>query len=228
MPIDDAPLTDVSDMPLLHDSFRRGFREARGQVSFIEDGDEQRAAHYSDYMKELLWLLDAHHTGEDALLYPLLRERAPEEADLWERMEEQHSSLEADLATANEAAATYASSGSTSDASALASACETLLARLDVHLVEEENEVLPIAAHTITPEEWGQLPGHALGSYTGQRIWLPFGLATEHFPPPVMDAIVSGPSPIGPMWLGGGKAAFGEEMNLIRVESAWASRQQPS
>jgi len=228
MPIDDEPLTDTSDMPLLHDAFRRGFGEARAQIGFIEDGDQQRAAHYSDYLTELLWLLDAHHTGEDELLYPLLVERAPQETELWARMEEQHSSLESDLEAANEAAATYAKSGTAVDASALAHACETLLARLEVHLRQEEAEVLPIAARTITPEEWGQLPGHALGSYQGERIWLPFGLATEHFPPPMLDGIISGPTPIGPMWLGGGKAAFAEEMSLIRVESAWANRQQPT
>jgi hypothetical protein len=213
-------------MPLVHEAFRRGLGEARSQLSFIDDGDKARAAHFADYISELLWLLHAHHEGEDELLYPLLVERVPESRELFARMDSQHSAVESNLRSATEAANAYRDSGSQTDAAALADACEALLALLTQHLNEEEAEILPIAARSIRPEEWGQLPGHALMAYGGERIWLPFGLATEAFPPPVMDAILSGPSPIGPMWNGGGAAAFANEMRLIRDKSAWATRDQ--
>jgi hypothetical protein len=222
--VDEVPLTDVSDMPLVHDAFRRGFGEARSQLAFIDEGDTERAAFYADYMTELLWLLHSHHSGEDELLYPLLVERVPDEAALLTRMDEQHASVESVLDAANAAAAAYRASASSADAAALADACESLLAQLATHLREEEAEVLPIAAHHITQEEWDRLPGHAMMSYTGDRIWLPFGLATEAFPQPALDHILDGPSPIGGLWRGGGGAAFAEHMRLIRDESAWASR----
>jgi hypothetical protein len=139
-------------------------------------------------------------------------------------MDEQHSAVETRLRGAVAAADAYGASGSAADAAALAEACEGLWALLGPHLTEEENEVLPIAARTITQEEWGQLPGHALMAYTGDRIWLPFGLATEAFTPPLLDMILSAPTPIGPMWTGGGSTAFAHEMSLIRDESAWSSR----
>ena len=220
----DAQLTEVGDMPLVHEAFRRGLGEARSQLSFIDDGDRERAAHFSAYMRDLLWLLHAHHESEDELLYPRLVERVPEARDLFARMDEQHTAVESNLREAKAAAAAYSDSGSTADADALGGACEALLTLLDTHLTEEEVEVLPIAARSITQEEWGELPGHAMMSYTGDRIWLPFGLATEAFPPPLMEIVLSGPSPVGAMWNGGGRASFVHEMLLIRDESAWASR----
>lgn len=220
----DAQLTNTSDMPLVHEAFRRGLGEARSQLGFIDDGDTERAAHFADYMAELLWLLHAHHAGEDELLYPLIVERAPEEGALVARMDEQHSAVAATLHAAMDAAAAYRTSGSAADASALADACDALLAQLAPHLDEEERELVPVAARTVTQEEWSRLPGHALMSYTGDRIWLPFGLATEAFPEPMINVILDGPSPVGPMWRGGGQAAFEQEMALIRDESAWAHR----
>jgi hemerythrin-like domain-containing protein len=224
LPVDDTQLTDVSDMAYMHRAFRRGLAEARGQMAFINDGDTARAAHFADYIRTLLWLLHAHHAGEDELLYPLLVERVPEQAELFARMDAQHASVESNLHAATEAATAYGDSGSAADAEVLADACEALLALLGTHLTEEEVEVLPVAARTITPDEWAKLPGHVLMAYRGDRIWLPFGLATEAFPQPIRDAIVSGPSPIGPIWLGGGSAAFANEMRLIRDETAWANR----
>src|SRR6185436_1972152 len=107
------------------------------------------------------------HNGEDELLYPLLVERAPEARDLFARMDSQHSAVEANLRTATSAADAYRESGTAADAAALAEACDALLALLATHLNEEEDKVLPIAARTISPDEWGQLPGHALMAYGG-------------------------------------------------------------
>jgi len=215
---------DTSDMPLMHLAFYRGLGDARSQLSFIDDGDTARAAHFADYISELLWLLHAHHAGEDELLYPLLVERVPEEADLFARMDAQHSAVESSLGAATVAASSYRDSGSAADAEALADACDGLLALLATHLTEEEVEVLPVAARVISADEWAQLPGHVLMAYRGDRIWLVFGLATEAFPSPMLEGILSGPSPIGPMWRGGGGAAFAQEMRLIRDKDAWANR----
>jgi hypothetical protein len=224
MSIDDAPMTDTSDMPLVHEAFRRGLGEARSQLGFIDDGDIERSAHFAAYVTDLLWLLHAHHDGEDVLMYPLLVERAPEQSALFARMDEQHQSVESGLTSATQAAARYGASGSTADAAALADACESLLAQLETHLGEEETEVMPIASRVVTQDEYSRLPGHAMMAYQGDRIWLPFGLATEAFPPPMLDKILSAPTPIGPMWLGGGRDAFAAEMRLIREPDAWATR----
>jgi hemerythrin-like domain-containing protein len=217
-------MTDTSDMPLVHEAFRRGLGQARGQLGFIDDGDTERAAHFTAYVSDLLWLLHAHHDGEDVLLYPLLAQRIPDKAALFARMDEQHQSVESGLEAATQAAAVYGASGASADSAALADSCEALLTQLETHLREEEDDVMPLVSRVVSQEEYGRLSGHALMAYEGDRIWLPFGLATEAFPPPLIDRILSAPTPIGPMWLGGGRDAFAAEMRLIREPDAWANR----
>jgi hypothetical protein len=55
-------------------------------------------------------------------------------------------------------------------------------------------------------------------SYQGERVWLPFGLATEAMAPNVLE-IVTGhlPPPMQEMWFGGGADAFDALMIEIRT-----------
>ncbi len=40
--------------------------------------------------------------------------------------------------------------------------------------------VLPIATKWMTPEEWGQLSGHAMMSFRGDKPWLPLGSSASN------------------------------------------------
>jgi hemerythrin-like domain-containing protein len=212
-----APLTDTSDMKYVHDAFRRAFGDASSQASSIKDGDTERAAQLADYLAEALWLLHAHHEAEDELLYPLLVERAPQLKDLFSRMETQHAAVGLRIQATQETAGRFGKSGSSNDAAALATACRSLFEEVAGHLTEEEAEVVPVAARTVTPEEWGALPAHALRSYSGARLWLPLGLATEMFPDDLRAQVFAHvPPPVSEMWFGFGSEAFTKEMAAIR------------
>ena len=77
------------------------------------------------------------------------------------------------------------------------------------HLDTEETTLLPLCGANLSPEEWGAIPGHALASYRGDKVWLILGLIRErmndeqraamleHMPPPARD-----------MWTGFGQQAF--------------------
>lgn len=214
----DAPaLTDTRDMKWVHDAFRRGLGDAPGQIASVEDGDTERAQNLASYLGEVLWLLHAHHNGEDELLYPLLAERVPEAKDLFSRMEAQHGAVTLRIEAAQQATERFGQSGSTEDGEALASACRSLLDEVSGHLTEEEQEVVPIASRTVTPEEWGALPAHVLSQYSGPRLWLPLGLATEMFPDDLREQVFSHvPPPVSEMWYGFGSDAFAKEMATIR------------
>jgi len=217
MSVDDQMLTDTSDMLAVHNAFKRAFGDAPSQLALVGDGDAQRARYLADYLSEVLWLLHAHHAGEDELLYPLLSERAPEERELFSRMEAQHAALISSLQTAEDAAERFGKSGSTVDGQALASACKSLREALVEHLDQEEQDVLPIAARCVSPPEWGALPAHALSHYEGTRVWLPFGLVLEAMPDDVReDLLAHVPPPVSQMWFGGGSDAFANEMATIR------------
>jgi hypothetical protein len=203
----------------VHEAFRRGLREAGPQIAAV-DGDVEGAARFTDYLADLLWLLHAHHDGEDELLYPLLVERVPAERVLFDEMDAQHRGVTDALNACLWANSSFGESAAASDGSALREACDNLGAALEDHLDQEEAEILPLAQVWITPEEWGQLPGHAMMSYHGSRLWMPFGLAIEAMPEVLRAEIASNlPPPVSGMWFGGGADSFSAEMQLIRTLS---------
>ena len=204
-------------MYAVHDVFRRALGDAPAQITSVSDGDKERAQRLGDYLGEVLWLLHAHHAGEDELLYPLLEQRAPEHKELFERMGSEHTAVSTSLGSATSAVERFGASASLADGQAAAAACASLLAVTDQHLTEEEKEVLPVAARTITAPEWGALPGHALSHYHGQRLWLPLGLVLEAMPNDMRDNLLPHlPPPVLGMWTGGGSAAFADEMAYVR------------
>jgi hemerythrin-like domain-containing protein len=210
-------LTDTRDMEWVHDAFRRSLGDAPGQISSVKNGDTERAENFASYLDEVLWLLHAHHDAEDELLYPILAERVPEARDLFSRMEAQHAEVTLRIEAAQEAGERFGTTGSTEDGEALASACRSLHDEVAGHLREEEEEVVPIASRTVTPEEWGALPAHALSHYSGTRLWLPLGIATELFPDDVRAQVFTHvPPPVSEMWFGFGSDAFTKEMATIR------------
>ena len=214
---DSQAVMDTRDMVGIHNTFRRALGDAPAQIGAVPDGDHQRAEQLGSYLGEVLWLLEVHHEGEDELLYPLLEQRAPEETELFRRMEGQHASVHASLEAAKTAAGQFRASGSRTDGQSAAAACQSLLAATEGHLSEEEELVLPIAARVISPPEWGAMPAHALSRYPGDRVWLPFGLAFESMPKDIQDNMLAHlPPPVVAMWSGGGSDAFANEMAQIR------------
>lgn len=209
--------TDTRDMIWVHNLFRRALADAGAQVASVQESDTERASLVASYLGEVLWLLHSHHGAEDLLLYPLLVERAPEFGELYSRMEAQHSAVASRIDKAREAAAVFGGSGSAVDGEALARACRSLLEEVDVHLKQEEVEILPIASRTVTAAEWGAMPEHAFSEYAGTRPWLLIGLVLEVMPESARDDILAHfPPPISEMWSGPGSEAFQKEMASIR------------
>ncbi len=214
---DDQILTDTSDMIAIHDTIRRAIRDAPGQIMAVSDGDTERARRIADYLSEVFWLLRVHHEGEDELLYPLLEERLPQHKELFSRMEAQHASVSTGVEQATRATERFGASGSAAEGREAADACESLLAPISEHLLDEEINVLKLASRVISPPEWAALPFHALSQYRGDRVWLPFGLALEPMNDEMRGNLLSQlPPPVLAMWTDGGSDAFTEEMASIR------------
>jgi hemerythrin-like domain-containing protein len=210
-------LIDTGDMISVHDVFRRALGDAPKQIASVKGDENERAEKIGSYLGEVLWFLHTHHHGEDELLYPLLAERAREHTELFSRMEAQHEAVAGSIETAGQAAARFGKSGSSDDGKVLAAACSSLLDEVTGHLTDEEVEVLPIAARTITPEEWGAMPGHAMAQYTGTRLWLPLGLVFEAMSDDQRAHVLANvPPPVSEMWFGFGSDAFTNEMATIR------------
>jgi hypothetical protein len=132
------------------------------------------------------------------LLWPKLVERAPDQAGEVRRVAGQHDQVTAELERAAVRVEEFRATPSDDAAVAAAEAISALGAALLPHLDEEEAFIVPLAAQHIFAPEWGELPGHALRTFGGDKLWLALGLIREqmrpeqlammdeHMPPPVL------------------------------------------
>jgi hemerythrin-like domain-containing protein len=213
-----TPRPDTDDMFAVHGVFRDCLGAAPTLVGGITPGDTERVALIANFYENILSFLEAHHDGEEKLVFPLLRERCAEDGALIDHMDEQHHEALALLEEAKSSLAAWPGG----DAAAQLAAQDRLgklSSHLGEHLSEEEQKVLPLAGEHLSPEEWGALPAHGMANFDGDKIWLILGLIRErmtdeqraammaHMPPPALE-----------MWTGFGEQAFTDYSAEVVVE----------
>ena len=213
-----VPRPDVTDMYAVHGVFRDSLGAAPRLVGGIAPGDAARVALIANYYENILCFLEAHHDGEEKLVFPLLRERCAGEEALLDELVEQHEEA-IELLRGAQGALSAWPSGDASAQKATEDALRALHDQLVRHLDEEEERALPLAAANLSIEEWGALPGHGLANFHGDKIWLILGLIRErmteeqraamleHMPPPALE-----------MWTGFGEQAFKDYSAEVVVE----------
>lgn len=211
--------TDTSDMLIPHGLFRTFFSTADSVVGSASDAGAEKVRDAHSYLDNVLRFLDAHHGGEDAILWPLLTARCSGEAELIGRMEGEHESIHRRRDEADAALEVWYATPNGETARRLSSALADLRAEIDRHFAEEEAEVLPLASRYVSPEEWGALPGHAMAHFNGDKLWLILGLIFEQLPPEVVTTLLTSvlPPPVVDMWEGSGKAAFADFIGRVRT-----------
>ncbi|RZK86051.1 MAG: hemerythrin domain-containing protein, partial [Rhodococcus sp. (in: high G+C Gram-positive bacteria)] len=98
---------DTREMVVVHNCFRRQFAALPALVRGVPAGDTARAGEVVTYFEELATALHHHHTSEDDLLWPKLLDRAPTDAALVLRMEEQHERISELLSRAQSQGAAF-------------------------------------------------------------------------------------------------------------------------
>jgi hypothetical protein len=189
---------DVTEMTAVHRVFRNSFAAAPGLIDGVKDGDTARAAVVGSFLTNVLGFLHVHHGGEDDLLFPKLLDRATDK-ELVARIAGQHHDVDRAFGATESSLAAWTSAPDAASGAALRDSVAELQDVLLAHLDEEESTILPIVAEHITAEEWGELPGHAMGAFEGD-VWLILGLVREQMneeqrdrmfremPPPVVEA----------------------------------------
>jgi hemerythrin-like domain-containing protein len=204
----DSPRPDVSEMLAVHQVLRDSLGCAPDLVLGVDAGDRERRGLITNFYDNVLSFLDVHHDGEEKLIFPLLRERCPDRHGTVEEMEAQHSDVVA-LIEQSEGALRAWAAGEASGQEGSATALADLSARLDQHLADEERELLPLCADHMSPEEWGALPGHALGSFQGDKVWLILGLIRARMTQAQRDQMLAHmPPPAVDMWTSMGEQAY--------------------
>jgi hypothetical protein len=207
-------------MYAVHGVFRDTLGAAPRLVGDIAPGDAARVAQVGNYYDNILYFLEAHHDGEEEIVFPRLRERCPDAKPLLDTLEQEHQKALALLADARSALAAWpGADGDAAAQSAVVDSLGTLRTQLVAHLDREETEGLPLCAEHIRPDEWGQLPGHAMGNFKGDKIWLIMGLIRQRFTQEQRDQMLEHlPPPALDMWTNFGENAFNELSAQVVVE----------
>jgi len=208
--------TDTSDLHIPHDAFRGVFGPVARIVETVAASDTERVAAVATYLDNALRFLDAHHEGEDAVVWPRLSERCPEQHALIATMERDHTAVHALRDDAGAALQSWSQSPDAARAQRLAQALAALHAKLDAHFADEEREVIPLASKHMSAEEWGQLPGHAMQHFTGDKLWLVLGLVIDQMNDAERAAILAHmPPPVLAMWEAN-RPAYDELLSRVR------------
>ncbi len=98
----------------------------------------------------MLHFLHTHHTGEDELLFPLLRERAALDPELMDRMDAQHAQVNDAVAAISAELPAWTASADAAAGERMAALIDATMPTLIDHLAEEEQKLLPIVSVTLT------------------------------------------------------------------------------
>jgi hemerythrin-like domain-containing protein len=213
-----APRPDTSNMLAVHGVFRDTLAAATALVGGVPDGDAERLALVANYYENVLSFLTAHHDGEEELVFPLLRQRCPDECALVDELAGQHEDALRLLAVARQWLAAWPGGGDAVQLEVVG-ALGALRTHLVEHLDEEERLGLPLVAEYLTAEEWDQLGGHGLAAFDGDKVWLILGLIRERMNEEQREAMLRNmPPPAVQMWTGFGEHAFNELAAQVVVE----------
>jgi len=209
------PPADTSDMAPVHKVFRESLASATQFVPSTA-GDDARRAMIANYYANLIDFLRVHHDGEEALVFPLLIERAPAELAILDKAAADHRTVVNLMATVCDELEIWETKGDDGGQGVL-DALRALQVTLIAHLDEEEAEAIPLAAAHMDAEEWGQLPGYAMGHFQGDKIWLIMGLIRENFTQQQRDTMLAHmPAPAREMWETMGERSFNELIAKVR------------
>ena len=170
---------EVRDMAIVHRTFRAAYDEAARLVSSESSPTPQRVSFLADHIEMTLDLLHHHHHGEDELLWPLLLERAPEQAEMVQQVADQHEDVAAAVERVRIAVAIWRASPNEAERDALAASLTELNGVLQVHLDAEEQQVVPLASRTLTQEEWNAIGAHSRGAIPKDKLFIAFGMLLE-------------------------------------------------
>jgi Hemerythrin HHE cation binding domain len=170
---------DVRDMAIVHRTFRNLYEETARLVRAAPAPSPGRVTFLADHIDFGIMMLHVHHEGEDELLYPKLIERVPEQAPMTEHVDHEHQLIKTALDETSAACATWRQRPSAETGEALAASLDHLNEVVQPHLDDEEQKVVPLAAVTLTQQEWDALGKHSVGQIPPSKRGVAFGMILE-------------------------------------------------
>ncbi|MEO6880589.1 MAG: hemerythrin domain-containing protein [Mycobacteriaceae bacterium] len=159
---------DTHDMLLIHRVIRREIGRLPGLFRHA-GGSPARARVVAAHAREMLEFLHTHHSGEDQLLWPVLRPRVRLDDALIDRMEAQHAELAVAIEDVQQQLPGWERTADRAVGERMAERLESAHQVLLAHLAEEEERILPLVAEHFTQHEWDALGRHGMGAVPGRR-----------------------------------------------------------
>lgn len=191
---------NTSDMVMIHNLYRKVFREAAGLVTGAADDDATRAGVLADHLGELAESLHHHHHTEGVTLWDQLEAAAPGCGPHVARMKAQHQMMTARLNAMEAALPAWRASGSAKDRARVAKALDGVLASLDEHLGDEETSILPIAARSMTQAAWDKIGEMGRAGTPRDKQFVQLGFILDSMPEAERQTWRKENLP-GPVWL---------------------------
>jgi hemerythrin-like domain-containing protein len=150
-----------------------------------------------DVLRAMLFYVDEfpeklHHRKESTLLFPRLRERAPELAPVLDRLDHDHAVGEKRIRDLEHALLAFEVLGA-SRREAFEQAVETYIDFYLRHMAVEEGEVLPAARRSFTVEDWVEVDA----AFAANRDPLTGHEPADELRPLFQKIVMSAPAPIG-------------------------------
>lgn len=142
---------DMTMMLVIHDALRRDL-ESLARAAAVT-GDDPARLHVTHFGWELFKrFLTIHHTTEDNVLWPRMRELvadSPDDLALLDAMEQEHSRIDPLLKAIDGVLG-----DPDRDPKQLGDLVDALATEVREHLSHEERDTLPLIGRVISPEEW--------------------------------------------------------------------------
>jgi hypothetical protein len=209
---------EVRDMRIIHETFRRAYEEAAQLVRATPTPSSGRVTFLADHIDFGLTMLHHHHEGEDEILYPLLVERVPDHATRTEQIDHEHQMVKGSIDTARSACSKWRTTPTRESADALAASLDELNQALVPHLDNEEREIVPLAAVTVTQKEWDSLAKHGIAAIPANKRMIAFGMILEPLSPTDRVYMLSNvPPPVKVLYRLVGKRAWSKYSTTLRA-----------
>ena len=170
---------DVRDMAIVHRTFRTASQESARLVRAAPSPSPARVTFLADHIDFGIMMLHVHHEGEDELLYPKLIERVPDQAPMTEQVDHEHQTIKIALDETSAACAAWRQRPSAETGEALAASLDHLGAVVQPHLDDEEQKIVPLAAVTLTQQEWDAMGKHGVAAMPRNMRGVAFGMMLE-------------------------------------------------
>jgi hemerythrin-like domain-containing protein len=204
-------------MPIIHRIFRRHFAEMQSLVQQAHQGEAASVSAIADHLEFLLDGLHMHHTTEDDLIWPKLRERAHLDIPLVERMEEQHQQVSMLVTQVRAATSAWRADPTPETSSELARWLGEFLVVLEQHLDEEEQVVVPLIDRSLTTAEWQEIGKRGFEKFTPAQRWIATGQMVEVATPDEVAMMFGAlPPPVKVLWHLVGKRKYRAYIGAVR------------